>query len=101
MLGEILSGTISISCDMSCDVSCIISCDLYHVMYHVMCMLIAVEFIDLDSSQLVTKHFPSVTNPLSVYPFYTLIETAGSHEHHDKQVSILYHYSILFMYLHF
>ena len=49
------------------------------------CVCAAVEFMDEASMKLVEKNL-SLHNPLSPHPFYTLVETSGSHDQHDKEV---------------
>ena len=47
---------------------------------------VALEFMDWQSVDLVTKH-TELRNPLERSPFYVLIETAGSNNRHDEEVS--------------
>ena len=47
----------------------------------------AVEFMDSFSMHLVENHL-HLQNPISSHPFYTLIETSGSHDQHDKEVGV-------------
>ena len=51
---------------------------------------VALEFMDWQSVDLVTKHM-ELSNPLKRSPFYVLIETAGSNNRHDEEVS--YHFT--------
>ena len=46
----------------------------------------AVEFMDDASVAVVEKHL-DLHNPLTSHPFYTLVETSGSHDQHDKEVN--------------
>lgn len=58
---------------------------------------LALEFMDWQSVDLVTRH-TELSNPLEKSPFYVLIETAGSNGHHDEEVSYTRtSYSILIM----
>lgn len=41
--------------------------------------------MDEESMHQVEKHL-AMRNPISPYPFYVLVETSGSHDHHDKEV---------------
>lgn len=61
--------------------------------------IIAVEFMDEVCMHQVEKHL-ALRNPVSPHAFYTLVETSGSHNQHDKEVSMLpcvrmYMYDIL------
>ena len=47
----------------------------------------AVEFMDSACMHLVEHHL-RLQNPISSHPFYTLIETSGSHDHHDEEVGV-------------
>ncbi|XP_065903226.1 D-2-hydroxyglutarate dehydrogenase, mitochondrial-like [Dysidea avara] len=47
-------------------------------------VLSALEFMDWQSVDLVTKH-TELRNPLERSPFYVLIETAGSNNRHDEE----------------
>ncbi len=51
-----------------------------------MCVCVAVEFLDSESMELVVRHL-GYARPLPPNKFYTLIETGGSNDEHDKQVS--------------
>ena len=44
------------------------------------------EFFDHSCCELVMKYFDQ-RNPLKPSPFYVLVETTGSNEEHDKEVS--------------
>ena len=46
----------------------------------------AAEFMDRQSMDLVEKHLP-LSNPISPHPFYIIVETSGSCDRHDKEVS--------------
>ena len=48
----------------------------------------AVEFMDSEQMRVVQKYLP-LRCPLSPHPFYVLVETSGSHDQHDKEVSTL------------
>ena len=50
-------------------------------------LLPAVEFMDATSMNLVEKHL-HLHNPISSHDFYTLVETSGSHDQHDKEVGV-------------
>ena len=45
----------------------------------------AVEFLDSYCMDLVENHL-HLSNPISSAPFYTLVETSGSNDEHDKEV---------------
>ncbi|CAG9115395.1 unnamed protein product [Plutella xylostella] len=47
-------------------------------------ILSAFEMADFDAITTTTKNF-KISNPISDYPFYVLIETHGSHEGHDSE----------------
>ncbi|XP_077998542.1 D-2-hydroxyglutarate dehydrogenase, mitochondrial-like [Glandiceps talaboti] len=47
-------------------------------------VLSAYEFLDNDCMMLLTKYL-KMTNPLSEYPFYVLVETSGSNASHDEE----------------
>ena len=51
-------------------------------------LILAFEFFDRQSLELVLKHLPAARNPFSgtVYPFYVLIETSGANSQHDEEV---------------
>lgn len=72
MLGEILSGNLK-------------HCTLGNVIV----ILIACEFFDDICANLTLKHL-SLTNPLSAAQFYCLVETSGSNDRHDQEVSNQY-----------
>lgn len=44
------------------------------------------EFLDAKCMELVEKHL-GYTRPIQPANFYTLVETSGSHDQHDKEVS--------------
>ena len=46
----------------------------------------AVEFMDGMCMEVVVEEL-ALHNPLSPHPFYVLVETSGSHDQHDKEVS--------------
>lgn len=58
------------------------------IYYYQLICHVALEFLDWQSVDLVTKH-TELTNPLGRSPFYVLIETAGSNNRHDEEVSCI------------
>lgn len=46
----------------------------------------AVEFLDSKCMELVEGHLGHV-RPIQPANIYTLVETSGSHDHHDREVS--------------
>lgn len=48
-------------------------------------MHVAVEFLDGKCMELVENHL-GYRRPIQLSNFYTLVETSGSHEEHDKEV---------------
>ena len=66
---------------------------------HVCLECLALEFLDWQSVDLVTRH-TELSNPLGISPFYMLIETAGSNGVHDEEVRcrsvLLYHYEFCY-----
>ena len=69
MLGEILSGWSYLGCMVG-------AC---HIM-------LAMEFLDSKCMELVEKHL-GYKRPIQTANFYTLVETSGSNDRHDKEVS--------------
>lgn len=45
----------------------------------------AAEFLDSKCMELVEQHL-GFTRPIQPAKFYTLVETSGSHDQHDKEV---------------
>lgn len=48
-------------------------------------MTVAVEFLDSKCMELVERHL-GYGRPIQPANFYTLVETSGSHDEHDKEV---------------
>ena len=55
-------------------------CDEFFTVY------VAVEFLDSKCMDLVEHHL-GYSKPIQPANFYTLVETAGSHDQHDKEVT--------------
>lgn len=56
----------------------------------------AVEFMDSTCMDLVERHL-HLHNPISSCPMYVLVETSGSNEEHDKEVSVHEQKLLLFL----
>ena len=49
-------------------------------------VIIAMEFLDGKCMELVEKHL-GYSRPIEPANFYALVETSGSHDSHDQEVS--------------